>query len=88
MENKKKLRWGAELNKIIRRSTTIAWMIFGFYEADLYHNANSVEEKIDAVFWILFGCFSLGIILVVFLENLLRPLSTTQRQEIQKDTAN
>lgn len=72
--------------KIIRRVATIAWVIFGFYQMDKFQDANDMETKIDAIFWMLYGCFLLGVILAAFLEDLLRPLQKPQSLKEQKDT--
>lgn len=77
MEKEKPRRWARLdlsmwLKMLFRYAAPIMWVLFGSYQADVFHCAESTEEKLNVIFRMLYGGLFVGVNLLVYLDRLLR----------------
>ena len=77
MEKEKPRRWARLdlsmwLNMLFRYAAPLGWLLFGSYQADVFQCADSIEEKLNVIFRMLHGCLWVGVIVMLYLDHLLR----------------
>ena len=87
VEEKKPRRWWARLGKrrIFGCLLILGYLHVTFIQYDNYHNAASLEEKLDAIFIVINSIWIIGVCLWVYLDSLLNEPRERQQPKSQKD---
>ena len=77
MEKEKPRRWArldlsTRIGMLFRYAAPIGWLVFGNYQADVFQCAESIEEKLNVIFQMLHGGLFMGVIVMLYLDHLLR----------------
>ena len=73
------------LNMLFRYAAPLGWLLFGSYQADVFQCAESIEEKLNIIFQMLHGGLLVGVIVMLYLDHLLRRQEQSQQTASQKD---